>query len=258
MATQFSINSRRIRDLADLPADVALLSTYLIADIAPGAAEGQNRYATYKVTLDDVTGRIATNFESYVLTSDKIVQTVDTKIRAISAEIKSEIKSDIVTNPDYKQEIVAAVTATVDDQSIATKLASIDTFTDGIAGKISADVSASLTGDIGFIANVGSNVAGNAELRNNVATLVGNNYSGSIAESISAGVANAISSAPAFTTVIGKEVSADVKTELLNDDVFKTDLSNALKIELSNAISAALLASPEFIDDVKTAIANAS
>ena len=252
MATQFSINSRRIRDLADLPTDVELSSTYLIADIAPGAAEGQNRYVTYKVTLDNVTERISSNFESYVLTSDKIVQTVNTKIRNISAEIKS----GIVTDADYKQAIVEAAAANVDAQSIATELTSIETFNDGIASKISADVSASLTGDNNFISNVGSNVAGNADLRSNVATLVGNNYSGSIAESISAGVANAISSAPAFITVIDDAVSADVKAALLIDDEFKTNLSNALKIELSNAISAALLASPEFIANVKTAIEN--
>lgn len=239
MATSFSINARRIRDLQEVTTSdnqFVPSASYVLVD----AADANNMYTSYKMKVsalsDAISGMIASD------TIEDIKSTLNSISSNIKLEVENVISTDILAADEFKENVALGVANQLVSNEISAQITSAliekGILSDIISGLnnngISLSVANNLTSDqdfnISVINNFRDKLTADTIFMANVVGQLQSNYE--FRTNIASNIADKISSSTEFTTAIVEPVA----------------------VAVSGAVSAALTADTNFINTLKDLI----
>lgn len=237
MATNFSINARRIRDLQEVTTignQFVPSASYVLVD----AADANNMYTSYKMKVSSLSNAISG------VISQETQTAIENRFNQITADIKAGIENAISTDimtDEFKNNIKTSVTTKLVDDGISSSIAdalvdqgiAADVVADLKTNGISQDVAKNLSSDSSFITtvvtNFGNTLAQNSDfIQRTALQLADNNI-------FSDAIANIISSSTNFTTAIVEPVADAVSRVVSAALTADTDFINKLKDLINNA-----------------------
>lgn len=228
MATNFSINARRIRDLQEVTTigdQFVPAASYVLVD----AADANNMYTSYKMKVSALSDAISG------MVGDDTIQRIRTDFNTISSEIKTTVTNAVVAEivtDDFKNTIKTNVATKLVDDGISSSIAdalidqgiATDVITDLETNGIALSVADKLSSDSTFTTTVISDFKD--ALVNNTDFIQRITMALSESSTFNANLANLISASSSFTTAIVAPISAALTADTTFIDAIKDLVNN--------------------------------